>query len=373
MSSVCFVSYFASSVLFDSGEKIVGGAEVQQSILATELHKRGVRVCFVVADQLETAAASHPDFAVYRSYRRLSGLRLIRFFYPQLVKTWMAMKRADCEIYYVRGTMVECIFTWLFCEVRHRKLVLAIASDDECGKARFPWRRGNPKRWLSFLAIKRAFRVLAQSEWQRDSLLSSFGIDAEVLRNVVPLVRAGRKSTGRFRRLLWVGSIVRSKRPELFLDLAERFKDLEFVMIGPVRLGDENYHDGIVQRAARIPNVTFLDFVPPSKIVSFFLEADALLLTSKYEGFPNVLLQAWSCACPVITSFDPDGVVDQFGLGFVTIEAGEFENLIEEIRLGQRNGEIARMGNNGYAYVEKLHSPTVVMHQLKESLELVFR
>jgi len=55
--------------------------------------------------------------------------------------------------------------------------------------------------------------------------------------------------------------------------------------------------------------------VPYLDIGVLFDRAKVLVNTSDLEGFPNTFLQAWARGVPVVTMFDPDGVVRSAGLG----------------------------------------------------------
>jgi glycosyltransferase involved in cell wall biosynthesis len=69
------------------------------------------------------------------------------------------------------------------------------------------------------------------------------------------------------------------------------------------------------QLAEGIDNVVLHGRVPHEKMGEYFNKSYLLCSTSVYEGFPNIYLEAWSVGLPLVTTFDPDGVVREFGLG----------------------------------------------------------
>jgi hypothetical protein len=50
---------------------------------------------------------------------------------------------------------------------------------------------------------------------------------------------------------------------------------------------------------------------------TYFDQCKVFINTSKYEGFPNTFLQAWRRGIPVISSVDPDDVIQSKKLGRV--------------------------------------------------------
>jgi glycosyltransferase involved in cell wall biosynthesis len=96
-----------------------------------------------------------------------------------------------------------------------------------------------------------------------------------------------------------------------------------------------------------------------------FDRARIFLNTSSIEGFPNTFLQAWIRAVPVVSFFDPDGLVNRLQLGRI---ASSLDDMREAIRglldvhtyrenIGQRAREFAvREFTSGVAarYIERL-------------------
>ena len=80
---------------------------------------------------------------------------------------------------------------------------------------------------------------------------------------------------------------------------------------------DDSYAQGIVRDAKGLPNVHLHGRVPHSEVDEFYSRAHALVLTSMFEGFPSVFLEAWSWGLPTISTVDVDGVVVDAELGAI--------------------------------------------------------
>lgn len=370
MASVCFVSYYSGSLLFPGRHADVGGAEVQQHYIAQALYSHGVRVCYVIGDQAGSRHLDHQYFSVFRTYARSEGVRFLKFLYPQFGKIWRGLRDADCDYYYVRGIRDESSVTWLYCLLNKRKFVVAIAHDRECRAKTLTLSRWNPKRYLFLFALKRAHYVLAQTSSQQSALREEFGVDAKIVRNVMPLESIPQKNSGKLEQILWVGTIVPHKRPEIFIELAKRFQRLNFTMIGPKRNGLERYRADIKKLASNVNNLTFLDYVNLEEIVNFYSACDLFVHTSTYEGFPNVLLHAWSCGKPVITSFDPDGIVSLHKLGYVVTEQSEFEEILTRLTTTPSGQVLTEMGERARGYIKEFHAPDVIARTLSTTLDL---
>jgi glycosyltransferase involved in cell wall biosynthesis len=53
-------------------------------------------------------------------------------------------------------------------------------------------------------------------------------------------------------------------------------------------------------------------------------EAILMIGTSETEGFPVTFIEAWSRGIPVLSTFDPDGVIAKHGLGWHVSSIEEF-------------------------------------------------
>ncbi len=317
LPTVCFVSGTIYPLLASLSERpVVGGAEVQQVLIGQGLRDLGFGISYVTEEYGQGPRATVRGFPVlsFRLGRNklVQGLTLIR-----------ALWRAQADIYYVRDKPNYGLLIYLFCRVTRRKIVQALADDNEVAlrdgdgslgawmfRAHAAWRR-------------RADLVIAQTRYQAARLQTDWGVRAEIVPNVVLMparVTRAWGMQGRF-RVLWVGRLAPFKRAAWVADIARRLPEMDFVVAGARAPEALDHYETVAPLLQACPNVHWLGFVPYAQVDELFKSADVLLHTSApgREGFPNVFLQAWAAAIPVIsTSADPNELLSQGGLGLLT-------------------------------------------------------
>jgi teichuronic acid biosynthesis glycosyltransferase TuaC len=139
--------------------------------------------------------------------------------------------------------------------------------------------------------------------------LVELGIAAErvtVLRNGVDLAlfRPHDRATSRQRLglsgpvLLSVGNLVPLKRHELAIEALAHLPDASLVIVG---VGPEKRSlEDLARRLGLGERVRFLDNMPQENLAEVYSAADVLILMSRHEGSPNVLLEAMACGTPVL-------------------------------------------------------------------------
>jgi len=165
-------------------------------------------------------------------------------------------------------------------------------------------------RKLIVWAARRAGAVVAVSHALK-LRLEELGVDSAkivVLRNGVdadafrPLDRGAERSrlgiSGRL--LISVGNLVEHKGNDLVIRSLRCFTETILCLIGDgpdrARLESVAREIGVAQR------VRFVGQVPQSELPRYYSAADALVLASSREGWPNVLLEAMACGTPVVAS-----------------------------------------------------------------------
>jgi glycosyltransferase involved in cell wall biosynthesis len=315
LPSVCFVGLENLPALApEYAHHPLGGAQLQQTLLARGLARRGWRVSMVVGDYGQPDGAAWADVTTYRAYRPRAGLPVVRFVYPRWTSVWSAMARADADIYYVSCAGMLLGEVALYARRRHRQVAFRVAHDTDCqpDKLLVPYWRD---RLLYRYGLRHAGIILAQTAVQRALMRQNFGRECQVIPSLVAAADAAPPLAERDIDLLWISNIRPFKRPDLALELARLEPSLTLHMVGGRQPGSEPYYADIERQAAAQPNVVFHGHMPQASTYQLMARSRLFLNTSDSEGFPNTYLQAWARGTPTVARFDPDGVIGREALG----------------------------------------------------------
>jgi len=369
--SICFVALNAYNIL--SGQRDMnhtGGAEVQQLQIALWLVRQGYTVSFVTLDHGQPDGVDIRGVKVYKAYVKEDGIRGLRFIYPRLSGLWAAMARADADVYYQRTAECETGQVALWCRLHGRKFIFAAASNPDCDPSLFvlkSWR----EKTLYRIGLRLANAVTAQTASQKRLLRANMRVDSFLVPNCGgdltndSLCEQPSTNAHRSLRVLWVGRISEEKRFEWFLDVAEQCPDILFEVVGLPRI-HSTYGSSLMKRAAGIHNVKMHGYVPYQEMSRFYQPCSILCCTSAYEGFPNTFLEAWAIGMPVVSTFDPDGVIVSNGLGWV---AQNIEGIVACLRKIIQSPKIWRKASKAAKqYYLANHTPEVCLPRFEQLL-----
>src|ERR1700758_2939020 len=121
---ICFVGLENLPVLAPEFEQYrIGGAQLQQTLLAKAFVRRAFPVSMVVGDYGQPDGAVWSGVRTYKAYSADEGVPIVRFVYPRWTKLCAALRRAEADVYYVScaGAHVGQIAMWA--ERNDRRLI----------------------------------------------------------------------------------------------------------------------------------------------------------------------------------------------------------------------------------------------------------
>jgi glycosyltransferase involved in cell wall biosynthesis len=167
----------------------------------------------------------------------------------------------------------------------------------------------------------------------------------------------------------FVGSLVWVKRADKLIDIfgkvGEKDSTIQFVVIGDGPYRNELEKQNLNEKN----NALFLGYVNPEIIPTYLNAFDLLILPSRSEGLPNVILEAQSCGCPVIGS-NVGGIPEAIGHGGMIVDEGpEFEIRFADaiINMVRKPKESTKIRES----VSKYHIDTIAKKQVDLYYEII--
>lgn len=146
--------------------------------------------------------------------------------------------------------------------------------------------------------------------------------------------------------VLFAGSLIARKGPQLVIDAAARFPRAVFRLVGSGRGAfDDVLHSKIAD--LRLENVRLEGPKTQPQLLQIMRESDIFLLPSRLEGLPKVTLEAAATGLPCIVfrDYETPSVIDQvtgFQVGTVEEMMAALAKLIADCSLRERMGSAAR-------------------------------
>ena len=301
---ICFLAPSTWPMLSgDTKIPIIGGAEVQQSVLAPALAARGWRVSMICFDYGQPDETRVRGVTVYRMHKPGEGIPVLRFLHPRLTSLWSALKRVDADVYYQRTSAVYTGFMAYFCRKHRRGSIYAGASDVDFLPGREEIRYARDRKIFQW-GLRNVDRLIAQNPQQQRAIKENYGRDSVIIPSTCMPGAGSRADPNGY--VLWAAAVRPQKNAEMMLEIARRLPHVPIVIVGGPDAGkrQHEYYESIRAAAASLPNVRMAGFVPYAQVDQWFDGARLFVNTSRYEGFPNTFLQAWARGIPTVAFVD---------------------------------------------------------------------
>jgi len=170
------------------------------------------------------------------------------------------------------------------------------------------------ENFLTRAAVRKASKVFVPAQFLGEKVKRKYGLKMvpEFLPTPIRFpdtVRKAQRPT-----VCFVGRLDRRKRPESFLELPERFPEVEFICVGDAQ--DPDYAAMIEERYGRIANLDltgFIDQFADDRLSKILARSWILVNTSVREGLPNSFIEACGHRCAILSSVDPEAFATRFG------------------------------------------------------------
>ncbi|HET6463767.1 MAG TPA: glycosyltransferase family 4 protein [Candidatus Krumholzibacteria bacterium] len=349
---VCVVSLNLAAYFDTTPRSKYGGAEVQAAFVARALRDQGVDVSLVVADLPADVRVPYPVESAFQSG---AGLPVLRFFHPRMTGINDALARANADIYYQRNAGMLTGLVAHFARQHGRRFVYGAGSDTD-----FSFRdvliEGFRDKTMYMYGLRRAHGVVVQNNAQLEVAQRSLRMPVAAISNgVLPVESAQADING---PVLWAGALRPVKRPGLFIELARRFPNREFVIVGGSTTTEVDHAAATEREARTVPNMRLTGWLPNSDVIREIAKASVVVNTSVVEGFPNVYLEAWNHGVPVVSFNDVNGLLANEKLGALCTDLDDMERRLRT--LIEDPDEIRAAGARAKRIINERFSPAVL-------------
>ena len=327
-----------------------GGVEKNLFIVTNYLAKKVSRVLLISASK-KYKKKFHKSIQFISPYSNKWDLKSRRTKY--LICLFLLLK----EILKNRNVIVFAfqanIYCILVCKLFNVKIITRSNS------APIGWSKNFFKRIIYKYFLNKADRVMANSNDFVKSLKLQFNVNAKCIYNPLNkkeiIIKSRIKSKKYFKKnnalkILNIGRFVEQKDQMTFLKALNLIRDkidYEAILVG--RGDDKIILEEYINKNKLNDKIKLIDFTEnPYPVIK---QTEILVLTSKYEGLPNVLLEAQVLKKFIISSNCQTGPKEILlnGKGGLLFEVGNFKELAKKIIYYQKNKKnLKKLINESY-------------------------
>lgn len=187
-----------------------------------------------------------------------------------------------------------------------------------------------------------------KEEWGRDTVIIFNGVDTNLF-SPSPVKRDLNTLN-----VLFVGRLVSHKHPEIIVELAKKYPEINFSMIGQGEMYDE-----IIMEIRKLDNIKLMQ-VPYGEMPSTYRKYDVFVFPSTHEGFSNAVLEALASGLPVIAfkASSLDEVIEDRYNGYLCDDLEKMEMRIEQMAHNKK--ALAQMSTNARKSIMKFDWKVII-------------
>lgn len=184
------------------------------------------------------------------------------------------------------------------------------------------------------IALKRLDKYILLSEFMEKDLLNNYKLtNTEVIENPNTIVNLYGKSSSKNRVVISVGRLTEQKGFDTLIDIwsniCTKYPNWKLKIVGDGPLKDELFNKIKINDLEE--SITISGFT--EDISNEYVHSDILAMTSRYEGFGLVLVEAQSCGLPTIAfdcPFGPRNIINDGHDGYL-IKQNDIQDFIKKL------------------------------------------
>ncbi|MHA1757314.1 MAG: glycosyltransferase family 4 protein [Promethearchaeota archaeon] len=314
----------------------VGGAQRQMEFIGRNLAKMGVRF-YYLTKKIVKGQKTHENYGNF-SFDAILGWKFLKkkltikekildlLYSYEIIVFLRYFRFLNQDIFHLRGAKALVgIWAFFIKIIKRKKLIFTAAHINNCIPNSYSMSKVSYK--IYEYGLRKADIIIVLANYMKKALYENYGLKSIVVKSGHPIPPSNIKKENP-PIILWISRLMKFKRPEIFLKIAEQLNHLnvKFILIG-----NGNYKKKEIEDYAKNNEFFFyIPNIPMNKDKYYYEKASLLINTSINEGFPNSFIQAWLYKTPVISlDVDPDNEISNNNLGYFT--NGNLDKMIEKI------------------------------------------
>ena len=367
MKKICFVTpraYYLFNPNTLGVEDKVGGAQKQAYLISTGLAQNAILdIHFLVADFGQADFEKIKGVNIWKSFNFSDNIfkRTI-----ELIKT---LKKINADTYIFRSADIGVAFAIFYIKkILKKRIIYMIASDVETTKKQQKKHSGNTSVFAMQYVYNKSNIITAQTQQQANLFEQDRSRKPNaIIKNIYSLKNNTPIKFSEKKIVLWVGRLGKIKNPQIFINLAKKFPNKQFVMIAPIVRDYMEYGEKIQKGVKGIKNLELINYVKPTEINEYYKKTKIYVITSDLEGFSNTMAEAMMQECAILSyNVNPDNILNKYECGFCADkDIDKFYSYFEKLN---NNNLIMKFGQNGAKYIQNHHKKELIIETFTDLL-----
>lgn len=313
----------SEAIFSQDSTRTFGGATVQLYLLTKELSTFKEHTVYSLITSYSNINFKESDkFNLRETFHEDDGIL------TKVLSFHKTVKEIRPDVIIQRGLTLFSCFMALYCFLLRIKFIYMFAHDIESHGI---YQRSRKKCYFFPLLLRFSSLLLVQNEYEMDQLkrrkfisnvkIFKKGIDTDLIRH---------SKTKKY-DCTWIARCEKWKKPELFLQLAEKNPGLKFLMICSKVNSDIEFFEKIKSKAKSCRNIEFLEFVEYDEIYNYLSKSRVFCITSEMEGdWPMTVLEAGASGLPVLSyNLNYGNIFEKYNAGFLS--NGDFKLMNKQL------------------------------------------